>query len=149
MMYGQLCTEFYDADKKFASLEELQWYQELFSKNDRILEPMCGSGRLLIPLLQLGYNVQGLDNSASMLESCKKRAQGLSLKPVLYQNSIENFPLDNHYEGIIIPLGSFQLIYPREKAYQALEKFKCLLAPGGKLILDLFIPWEVMHEQGE
>lgn len=46
MMYGQLCTEFYDADKQFSPSEELQLYQELFSKNDCLLEPMCGSGRL-------------------------------------------------------------------------------------------------------
>lgn len=44
MMYGKLCTEFYDADKQFAKADELKLYQEVFTKNDLILEPMCGSG---------------------------------------------------------------------------------------------------------
>ena len=51
-MYQQLCSEFYDADKKYASSEEVDFYQKFFNKDDLILEPMCGSGRLLIPLMQ-------------------------------------------------------------------------------------------------
>lgn len=123
MMYGKLCTEFYNADKKFASPEELQLYLELFSSQDLLFEPMCGSGRLLIPLMQQGYTVHGLDNSAAMLDSCKKRAQELSLKPILHQGTIENYKPTNPYQGIIIPFASFQLLYPRENACLALKKF--------------------------
>jgi SAM-dependent methyltransferase len=149
MMYDKLCTEYYDTDKKFAQQDELKLYQEEFNKNDLLLEPMCGSGRLLIPLMQLGYTVHGLDNSACMLESCKNRAEKLNLKPILYKNSIEDMSLEQKYNGIIIPFGSFQLLYPRENAYSALVKFKQLLLPGGKLILDLFIPWSALYENGE
>lgn len=149
--YGNLCTEFYDADKQLASADgdELQLYQELFSKEGPILEPMCGSGRLLIPLLQLGYDVEGFDSSTPMLESCKQRAKEFGLNPMLYQDTIGNFSTNKHYQGIIIPLGSFQLLYPREKAYEGLEKFHRWLAPGGKLVMDLFVPWESMYEHSE
>lgn len=149
--YGNLCTEFYDADKQLASADgdELQLYQELFSKEELILEPMCGSGRLLIPLLQLGYDVEGFDNSTHMLESCKQRAKELDLNPILYQDTIDNFSPNKQCQGVIIPLGSFQLLYPREKAYEGLEKFHRWLTPGGKLVVDLFVPWEAMYEHGE
>lgn len=149
--YGKLCTEFYDADKKLANADggELQLYQELFSKEDSILEPMCGSGRLLIPLLQLGYDVEGFDDSTHMLESCKQRAKKIGLNPILYQNTIGNFSTNKQYQGVIIPLGSFQLLYPREKSCGGLEKFHRWLTPGGKLVMDLFIPWEAMYEHGE
>lgn len=146
--YGKLCTEFYDADKQLADADELKLYQELLPKEEPILEPMCGSGRLLIPLLQLGYNIEGFDNSTHMLESCKQRAEKLGLNPTLYQNTIDNFSTNKHYQGVIIPLGSFQLLYPREKAHQGLEKFHRWLMPGGKLVMDLFVPWEAMYEHG-
>ena len=32
MMYDKLCTEYYDADKKFAQQDELKLYQEEFNK---------------------------------------------------------------------------------------------------------------------
>ena len=148
-MYRQLCTEFYNSDKYFASIEELQLYYDLFKKEDLLFEPMCGSGRLLIPLIQSGYNVHGLDSSSYMLNSCKRRAAELNLEPLLYQGDVEDYPLNQQYHGIIIPLGSFQLFYPRQKAYQALEKFKQFLVSGGKLVMDLFIPWEAMYEEGQ
>ncbi len=148
MMYGQLCAEFYDADKKFASTEELQLYKEVFIHKDLLFEPMCGSGRLLIPLLQLGYQIHGLDSSPVMLNHCRQRAQELHLNPVLYQGSIETWSTPQQYQGIIIPFGSFQLLYPPENAYAALEKFKRMLTPGGKLIIDTFVPWEALYENG-
>lgn len=149
MMYGSLCTEFYDVDKKFANDDELELYIKEFSKADRILEPMCGSGRLLIPLVKNGYNVEGIDNSNDMLDSCKKRSQDVGVSPVLHHTTFEDFKDDKKYNGIIIPLGSFQLFYPRSKAYEALEKINKLLMPEGKLIFDLFIPWESMYENAE
>lgn len=149
--YGKLCTEFYDADKQLANADgdELKLYQEIFSKEDPILEPMCGSGRLLIPLLQLGYDIEGVDSSTHMLENCKLRAGELGLNPILYQDTINNFSTNKQYQGVIIPLGSFQLLYPREKAYEGLEKFHRWLTPGGKLVMDLFVPWEALYEHGE
>lgn len=149
MMYGKLCTEFYNADKQFANENELSLYKELFSTDDQLLEPMCGSGRLLIPLLQAGFNIDGFDNSEYMLESCKKRADELKLEPSLFKNKIDSFSPRKKYQGIVIPLGSFQLLYPREKAYNALVKFHQWLALDGKLVMDLFVPWEVLYEHGD
>lgn len=103
MMYGELCTEFYDEDKQFANKDELQLYQEVFKRTDLLFEPMCGSGRLLIPLMQLGYNVHGLDSSASMLASCKHRAVELNLKPILSECSFENFVSDSSIKVSLSP----------------------------------------------
>lgn len=145
-MYGELCSEFYDADKPFASNEELKLYQDTFNKDALLLEPMCGSGRLLIPLLNLGYEIHGLDNSEKMLANCKKRAAEFDLKPTLFAENIDTFSSKQKYDGIIIPFGSFQLLYPRERAYTVLYLFRELLNPNGKLIVDLFIPWEALYE---
>jgi SAM-dependent methyltransferase len=149
MMYGKLCTKFYDADKQFASPEEIDFYSKLFDKNELILEPMCGSGRLLIPLMQADYRIHGLDNSVDMLISCKKRASELSLQPILFEEIVEEMKLPQKYDGIIIPLGSFQLFYPRSAALHALERLRDHLNPGGRLVLDLFVPWDALYEDNE
>lgn len=149
MMYGKLCTEFYDADKKFATQEEIDFYKSIFKINHRLLEPMCGSGRLLIPLLQAGYNVDGIDNSKSMLESCKERAANFGLHPKLREDEIEHINFNHEYDGIIVPLGSFQLFNPRETAFSVLKKFKNALKPNGKLVMDLFVPWDALWENNE
>ena len=48
------------------------------------LEVGCGSGRLLLPLLQKGHDVEGLELSGEMLAMCRTAAEDLSLEPVLH-----------------------------------------------------------------
>lgn len=149
MMYGKLCAKFYDADKHFATQEEINFYETIFNKNQILLEPMCGSGRLLIPLLQAGYLVHGVDNSDEMLKNCRKRAAELGLTPILFEEDVQKMRLSQKYDGIIIPFGSFQLFYPRSNAYHALEVLKHHLNPQGKLVMDLFVPWDALYENHE
>ena len=149
MMYHKLCTEFYDIDKKFASSNEVNFYTQYIRKNDLILEPMCGSGRLLIPLAQAGYSIHGVDNSSSMLASCKERALKLGLSLTLFEEPIETMTLPKQYNLILIPLGSFQLLYPRLTAFHTLNNLKKHLQPGGKIILDLYVPWDALYENNQ
>ena len=39
-----------------------------------VLDAGCGAGRLLVPLLAAGYDVDGCDVSADMIDRCRKRA---------------------------------------------------------------------------
>ena len=39
-----------------------------------VLDPMCGSGRFLIPLMEDGFDVHGFDASPTMLERLHKKA---------------------------------------------------------------------------
>src|SRR5260221_7048799 len=149
MMYQTLCTEFYDIDKRFAEADEVEFYKQFLEKDKLILEPMCGSGRLLIPLMQEGYQIHGVDNSLPMIESCRTRATALGLEPVLFEASIETMQLPHKYHLMLIPLGSFQLLYPRSSAFNTLQNFKNHLHVGAKLILDLFVPWDALRENNE
>lgn len=150
MIYGSLSTEYYDLVKPKAFPEELAFYKErLNGAQGPILEGMCGSGRLLLPLLQSGLKIEGLDYSQPMLERCRVQGNELGLAPVLYQQSIETVSLPKRYEVIMIVGGSFQLIYPREKAIKALQAVKRHLVNGGKLFIDTFIPWEFLYENAE
>jgi 2-polyprenyl-3-methyl-5-hydroxy-6-metoxy-1,4-benzoquinol methylase len=40
--------------------------------NGSILEPMCGTGRFLLPLFEEGFNIHGFDASEHMLEALHK-----------------------------------------------------------------------------
>ncbi len=49
--YGSLCTEMYEILHEKAPEDELQFYLSYAQKGMRILEPLCGSGRFLVPFL--------------------------------------------------------------------------------------------------
>lgn len=141
--YNELSTEVYDLTKPvgFSINGDIEYYLEkLKGCKGRILEPFVGSGRMLIPLLQAGFTVNGIDYSPEMLASCRKRCTEQGFDPILIEGSVEQFSSPHEYEAIIIPTGSFLLIENRETSIRALKRLFDHLAPGGRLIVDLFLP---------
>lgn len=102
------------------------------------LELGCGSGRLLTPLLEKGYLIEGLDNSEIMLQLCKDRSQ--KYDPVLHRANIEDFRTGSIYGAITVPAFTLQLIKP-EQISSVLNNIHQHLHPGGGLYFSTFIPW--------
>lgn len=141
--YQSLCTEFYDLTMLQARDRELTFYKNLLiNAKGPILEAMCGSGRVLIPLLQEGLVLDGVDNSPFMLESCRQRCKNQGLTVELYNQPIQKLSLPKTYNIIFITIGSFQLIYDLTQALNTLKVLRQHLLPDGKLILENFIPWK-------
>jgi SAM-dependent methyltransferase len=139
--YGKLCSLFYDATKKYAPEQEVAFYASFMEQaQGRVLEAMSGSGRLQIPLLQLGYVVDGVDNSPIMLDRCRQRCTELQLTPELYEQSLEKLVLPYKYTTVTIAVGSFQLIVDRMFALQALKNIYAHMYKGGSLLIDIFVP---------
>jgi 2-polyprenyl-3-methyl-5-hydroxy-6-metoxy-1,4-benzoquinol methylase len=44
-----------------------------------VLDAGCGTGRLLVPLREAGFDIDGCDASADMIERCRRRAPDASL----------------------------------------------------------------------
>ena len=63
------------------------------------LEAMCGSGRLLIPLLEQGFSIDGVDNSAEMLKSCLNRCKSLNIKVDLFGRSLQELSIPKKYSS--------------------------------------------------
>jgi SAM-dependent methyltransferase len=141
--YQKLCAEFYDLTKPEAGPKEIAFYENLI-KNTKgpFLEAMCGSGRLLIPLLKKGYKIDGVDNSAPMLESCARRCKEQGLQVELFNHSLEKLSLPKKYGLIFIAIGSFQLFKERSQALSVLQKLRENLLPRGVLLLETYIPWD-------
>jgi len=123
--YGELCTEVYDLSKPLGhSTGDVEYYIERLSGvQGKVLEIGCGSGRVMIPLLQAGISIDGLDHSDEMLNSCRRRCDELNLTSKLIKDEMHNFELDGQYDAIIIPAGSFQLIEGREQAITTLQHY--------------------------
>ena len=64
--YGNLCTEMYEILHKEAPLDELGFYISYAEKGMSILEPLCGSGRFLVPFLEKGFDIVGMDLSKAV-----------------------------------------------------------------------------------
>ena len=139
--YGQLCTLFYDADKPVAPDAEVTWYaQRLPQEAGPLLELMCGSGRLLVPLVASGLKLHGVDSSAAMLGSCEARLAARGLSSPLFRQDLAHLNLPFRYGGAFIAAGSFQLLAEPGAAMTALQRIRAHLVEPGLLLLNMFIP---------
>ncbi|BDA69361.1 methyltransferase [Calothrix sp. PCC 7716] len=103
---------------------------------------MVGTGRLLIPLLEAGLQVEGVDVSPDMLASCRSHCTARGLSPVLYQANVEDLDLPSKYNAIVVSFGSFMLLEKRSAAVAALQAFARHLEPQGRIFIDLELPVE-------
>ena len=136
--YLSLSTQFYDAIRPNPPEESYNFYQ-CYVQNTHgfILEPMCGSGRFLLPLLQEGFNVQGFDASTHMLEALQAKASLLHLKPKIWQDFAEDLNVPTKYNLIFIPSGSFGHIIELEKVKRVLQLFYDHLNDDGILVFEV------------
>jgi SAM-dependent methyltransferase len=125
---------FWAAEGVSAELPLLKKFLQQYSGT--ALELGCGSGRLLLPLLDDGYLIEGLDNSADMLRLCREQNE----YAVLHQASMEDFQTGTPYGSITIPAFTLQLL-PYDKISPTLSNIHQHLHPGGGLYFTTFIPW--------
>lgn len=128
--YGNLCTEMYEILHDKAPQDELDFYLSYAEKNKKILEIMCGSGRFLVPFLEYGYNICGVDFSVEMLEKLKLKAPEADVKYA----DIAEYTTNEQFDYIFISSGSVSLFTDMNLCQKILKKIKGLLAPAGKFV---------------
>lgn len=137
--YQKLSTEFYDLEPHRDGAASLTFYlQRAHEAAGKILEPMCGTGRFLIPMLQAGLQVEGFDASAYMLAALSKNYARISQDhPPVWQSRVENFHSETRYKLIFVPYGSWGLIIDIDSVKKCLAAMYDCLLPGGKFIIEI------------
>lgn len=136
--YGAIASEIYDLDKPPGKLPDTAFHLAcLADVRGEILEPACGSGRTLLPLLEAGHAVAGFDPSADMLERARALCAAHGHAPDLSLQRMESFAYDRRFAAIVVPVGSFTLLDDVADAFSALDCFRAHLEPGGRLLVDI------------
>ncbi|KKX53438.1 class I SAM-dependent methyltransferase [Brevibacillus borstelensis] len=107
-----------------------------------VLDLACGTGRTSIPMAEAGLSVTGLDLSSEMLARAQEKAEkhGVADRLRLIQGDMRSFDLQKTFSLIMIPFRSFlHLLYIQEQM-KALACIRKHLAPGGKLVFNVFVP---------
>ncbi len=125
---------------------EIPYFQRFVEDGGQpALDVACGTGRLLIPYLRAGLDVDGCDVSADMIALCREKAEREGLAPNLFVQPMYALDLPRRYRTIYV-CGAFGLGSDRAKDRQALERFHEHLEPGGTLVLDNEMPYA--HAKG-
>jgi ubiquinone/menaquinone biosynthesis C-methylase UbiE len=106
-----------------------------------VLDVGCGTGRILLDIMEQGIDIDGIDNSPDMLVICKQKAENLNLKPAVYQQEMDKLDLPRKYQTILVPSSSFQLLLDADLPPIAMQRFYEHLLPGGILAMPFMTLW--------
>lgn len=135
--YLNLCTQVYDLSKSTAPEDAYDLYRSYAAQaNGLILEPMCGTGQFLLPLVAEGFDVHGFDGSGHMLDALQKKAKNQNIEVNVWQGLISEQNTQTKYKLIFIPRCSFGLITNEKDAINALKMFYAFLEKDGKLVFE-------------
>ena len=137
-------AEFYDPIYG-SSIPDVDFFKDYAKSADgKILEPACGTGRVLIPLAQAGYEITGIDLSKHMLDICRQKLAeqpaDIQKRVHLVHANMADFQLNEKFALTIIPAHSFQILISQQDQENCLRSIAEHLVSHGRLIVDVFHP---------
>lgn len=135
----------YDAVPAYGARGDVSFYvDEARGAQGRVLELGCGTGRVLIAMARAGAQVTGLDASAAMLARCRARIAaedpGVQARVEVHQADARTFSLAHRFALVVAPFRIFQHLTRIDDQLACLAAISRQLAPGGRLIFDVFNP---------
>lgn len=139
----EIAAELYD--KVFTEVRDLSLILSLAREaGGPILELACGTGRCILPLIESGFDVVGIDSSQAMLERLRRKTDA-EPDDIRYRST----PLLDDSRTFLIPLrfgmafiaaNSFLHLLTKEDQELFAANVFSHLRPGGLLVIDVFNP---------
>lgn len=128
--------------------DDIGYFQRVIERSgEPALDLGCGSGRLLVPFLRAGLDVDGCDVSEDMLAHCAALAESEGLSARLERQPMSALDLPRRYQTVVI-CGSFGIGGTRADDCEALRRVHRHLEPGGTLAFDQYLPNFEKHGWG-
>ncbi|MDB5073886.1 MAG: class SAM-dependent methyltransferase [Chloroflexi bacterium] len=129
--------------------EDMRFLEEftgLLGDEPQVLELGCGTGRLLVPLLDAGATVVGLDRGAEMLKVARERLALYADRVTLVEGDMRHFDLHRTFDLVVIGLNTFMHMLTTADQLACLECIRRHLRPAGLVLLDLANPHAVLRD---
>jgi SAM-dependent methyltransferase len=116
-----------------------------------VLDLGCGTGNHSLLLDQRGYEVVGVDRSASMLALARGKAaksdQSSDGRETFYQGDIRNFDLQRLFDAVLIMFAVLGYQLENSDVLSALKTARRHLRLGGLLMFDVWYGPAVLHQR--
>ncbi len=105
----------------------------------RVLEPACGSGRLVLEMARRGWQVAGFDRNPAALRYCRERLDAAGLRAGLFRGTLEDFQLEGGFDLAHCLVTTFKYVLTEAGARRHLEAVARALRPGGLYVLGFHL----------
>jgi SAM-dependent methyltransferase len=109
-----------------------------------VLEPACGTGRLLIPLAREGFEITGDDINQQMLTGLNRHleAEPMEVKDMVtvVRGDMQTFKLDSTFNFAFLSVNALLYIWTAQGQQETISNIYRHLNPGGTLLVDVYLP---------
>ncbi|MER9977474.1 class I SAM-dependent methyltransferase [Mesorhizobium sp. M0085] len=135
-VYASIYEEYTTLQGKVAEVDETVAFLERYCSGGSALELGIGDGRVAVPLSERGVNVEGIDNSCSMLKLLAKRTDLIKAR----QGDIAHFVSEQRYNMVYCVYYTFTLLVTREAQIACLRSAAEALDDKGVVVIELDVP---------
>jgi SAM-dependent methyltransferase len=123
---------------------EFDFLQAVFKKHaarpvQRVFEPACGTGRLLIKLAQAGFDVGGNDLNPKAVDYCNTRLKRNGFGEPVTVGDMSNFRVTRPFDAGFNMINSFRHLPTEEQAESHLQCMSRATGKGGLYVLGLHL----------
>jgi len=143
--------EFYD--DFYADVDDIDFYAGLAKRaKGPVLEVMCGTGRILVPLARAGFEVTGIDANERMLEVARQKLEKeppeVQGRVTLVNADARDFDLGRKFDLVILAFSSVNHLLSPQDQDRAFACLKDNLSENGLLAVATFNPQpEKLHSE--
>ena len=136
--------QYYDIAFQAYTLREADFIEAACRKYCRfgarcLLEPACGSGRLITELAARGYQMTGFDVSQPALSYLRRRLTRRRLHAKTFKAEMSDFRLSRRIDAAYCTVNTFRHLLTEHAARGHLECIAESLRPGGIYVLGLYL----------
>ena len=114
------------------------YYSEAKKCGGRVMEIGCGYGRVLIPLLEKGIRIDGIDLSVKLVDVLKKHLEEEKLVSNIYVCDMRNFgKIKYKYQLVICPNYVMDYVTSYKDFTCILKNFSNIMEKKGRLIFNV------------
>lgn len=144
--YGERIADIYDDWYHAYDAAAITTLAEL-AQGGRALELGIGTGRIALPLQQVGVNVQGIDASPAMLAKLRAKPGGENI-PVTIGN-FADVAVEGECALIYVLFNTFFALLTQEEQIRCFENVARRLTPEGVFVVEAFVPDMTLFNRGQ
>jgi SAM-dependent methyltransferase len=149
-IYGRY-AEIYDRSGQIAfGLRMIPYLDEVLQRHPvsgrSLLDLACGTGTVALSFARQGWEVYGVDGSASMLAQARHKAQETNLLLALSQQDMRSFRLPHRVALVTCLYDSLNYMLTLDDLSQVFQRVSEVLLPGGLFLGDMNTQEMIEHD---
>lgn len=140
--YGDSFADVYDEWYGTAAATEAIDALAALAGDGPVLELGVGTGRIALPLAARGLVVRGIDASEQMVQQLRAKPGGDSISVTIGDMAQLELGDEERFSLVFAACNTFLNLASEDAQRRCLQRVASSLAPGGRLVIEAFVPEE-------